>query len=295
MSNGIERFEWYHSYSKIVDKKTKYDSKGVFMTFENYNVELRERVKCISGKDGVPISTQWESQGYYYPTQIAQFALSHYSKNLIEPQSVKILIEDGENMKQNWTVLHGSIISRSYDHRVNSYVMNYSTLRTSNSSILIKLDIVFKLVLKLDFYFKNNSSITVELQLKEKKDTYYLHYESSDLVLNTYKNHIHYGIGQTYHKWKRLTRDLLVDLQKGLNNVDKNKKKLSRSKLKVVKIIFMGSGMVDNITLSNSEHMEQFYNAAQWLVSNQNTTSGGWPNPVRRKVAMGMAVLEPGW
>jgi len=53
--------------------------------------------------------------------------------------------------------------------------------------------------------------------------------------------------------------------------------------------------MIDNITLSTSEHMEQFYDAARWFVANQNITSGGWPNPVRRKVAPGMAVLEPGW
>lgn len=53
--------------------------------------------------------------------------------------------------------------------------------------------------------------------------------------------------------------------------------------------------MIDNVTLSTSEHMEQFYDAARWLVANQNVTSGGWPNPVRRKVATGMATLEPGW
>jgi len=53
--------------------------------------------------------------------------------------------------------------------------------------------------------------------------------------------------------------------------------------------------MIDNMTLSTSEHMEQFCDAARWFVANQNVTSGGWPNPVRRKVASGMAILEPGW
>lgn len=56
------------------------------MYFENYNVEMRDRVKCISASEGVPLSTQWEAQGYYYPTQIAQFGLSHYSKNLTDPE-----------------------------------------------------------------------------------------------------------------------------------------------------------------------------------------------------------------
>lgn len=48
--------------------------------------QVRDRVKCISASDGVPISTQWEAQGYHYPTQIAQFGLSHYSKNLTDPE-----------------------------------------------------------------------------------------------------------------------------------------------------------------------------------------------------------------
>lgn len=61
--NGVERFEWSHSYSKIYHPKDKYDPRGVFMHFENYNVEVRDRVKCVSAIEGVPVSTQWESQG----------------------------------------------------------------------------------------------------------------------------------------------------------------------------------------------------------------------------------------
>lgn len=50
---------------------------------------MRDRVKCISASDGVPLSTQWQAQAYYYPTQIAQFGLSHYSKNLTDPEPRK--------------------------------------------------------------------------------------------------------------------------------------------------------------------------------------------------------------
>lgn len=265
------------------------------MTFENYNVELRERVKCISGKNGVPISTQWESQGYYYPTQIAQFALSHYSKNLIEPKSVNILIEDAHIKKENWRVSQGSIIHRFYDNNADSHVMRFSNPETSNSSIFVNLDVTFKFILKIDLCINDNSSVIIELQMREKKDKYYLHYISNNIVLYSYSNHIYYGIGHLNNQWKHLTRDLVVDLQKGLNNVEKNKKKISRGKLKLVKIILQGSGMIDNLSLSTSEHMEQFYDAARWFVANQNITSGGWPNFVKRKVASGMAVLEPGW
>ena len=265
------------------------------MTFENYNVEVRERVKCISAIDGVPISTQWESQGYYYPTQIAQFGLSHYSKNLTEPESVKKIIEDAEKIRHDWMVPQGSVISRVYDKRVNSYVMKYATQAKSVSGISTKLDLVLKLMLKVDVCMRDNGSITVELQMRERKDIYYLHYVTNNHVLYTHNNHIYYGIGQVYNLWKRLTRDLMVDLQKGLAIVDKVKKKISRSKLKILRIILSGSGMIDNMTLSSSEHMEQFYDAARWFVANQNVTSGGWSNPVKRKVANGMTILEPGW
>ncbi|XP_012262938.1 D-glucuronyl C5-epimerase B isoform X2 [Athalia rosae] len=293
--DGLQRFEWSHSYSKVISPKGKYDPRGVFMYFENYNVEVRERVKCVSGSDGVPISTQWESQGYYYPTQIAQFGLSHYSKNLTEPEPHKKTIEDSDKTKQVWTVPQGSVVLRQYDKRVNSYVMKYATPETSSSGISLKFDHILDLVLKLDLCIKDNGSFTVVLQSREKKDTYYLHYTTRNLVMQTHDNHIYYGIGLSNNRWRHLTRDLVVDLQKGLNLSDKTKKKLSRSKLKAIKMILYGSGMIDNVTLSTSEHMEQFYDAARWLVANQNITSGGWPNPVRRKVATGMATLEPGW
>ncbi|XP_011064766.1 PREDICTED: D-glucuronyl C5-epimerase [Acromyrmex echinatior] len=293
--DGLERFEWLHSYSKIVNPKGKYDPRGVFMTFENYNVEVRDRVKCISGTDGVPISTQWESQGYYYPTQIAQFGLSHYSKNLTEPEPHRKIIEDSDKVKQNWNVPQGSVMNRVYDKQANSYVLKFATPETSTSGISLKLDHVLDFVLKWDFNIKDNGSVTVALQSREKKEMYYLHYVTNNIVLYNYNNHVHYGIGQANHQWKRLTRDLVVDLQKGLYLNDKSRKKIPRSKLKVVKITLYGSGMIDNMTLSTSEHMEQFYDAARWFVANQNITSGGWPNPVRRKVASGMAILEPGW
>lgn len=264
------------------------------MTFENYNVEVRERVKCISGIDGVPISTQWESQGYYYPTQIAQFGLSHYSKNLTEPEPIKKIIEDADKVKGDWILSQGSLLKRIYSKRFNSYVLKYNTPQTA-SGISTKLDLIYKLILKIDFYLKENGSITVELQFREKKDLYYLHYVTSNLVIYAHNNHIYYGIGQEFNHWKRLTRDLVVDLQKGLSLVDKTKRKISRSKLKVVGIVLSGSGMIDNVTFSTSEHMEQFYDTARWLVTNQNITSGGWSNPVKRKVAVGMSILEPGW
>ncbi|XP_044002373.1 D-glucuronyl C5-epimerase B isoform X2 [Aphidius gifuensis] len=297
--DGVERFEWLHSYSKILSPKSKYDSRGVFMTFENYNVEIRERVKCITGYDGVPMSTQWETQGYYYPTQIAQFGLSHYSKNLTEPEPHRKIIEDAENLKKNWQISQGSTLTRTFDEYKNTYIYEFTTPELSKQGIYLQLNHILSFVIKFDLYIIDNTTITIVLQNREKKDLYYLHYSTIDTVLSTNNNHIYYGIGKRKNTWHRLTRDLIIDLQKGINindNTNKVKKiKLTKLKLKIIKIILIGNGKIDNITLSTSEHIEQFYDSARWFVNNQNKTTGGWSNNVKRKLAIGMNILEPGW
>lgn len=77
--------------------------------------------------------------------------------------------------------------------------------------------------------------------------------------------------------------------------MNKSKRKVSRSKIRVSAIMLKGEGYIDNITFSSSEHMSHFYDAADWFVRHQNPTTGGWANPVRRKVAVGFEDLEPGW
>jgi heparosan-N-sulfate-glucuronate 5-epimerase len=51
-SDGADRFEWKHSYSRVYGPQGKYTPDGIFMSFEHYNVEIRDRVKCISGIEG---------------------------------------------------------------------------------------------------------------------------------------------------------------------------------------------------------------------------------------------------
>lgn len=40
MGKGSQKFEWSHSNAKINYPKGTYDPKGIFMYFENYNVEV---------------------------------------------------------------------------------------------------------------------------------------------------------------------------------------------------------------------------------------------------------------
>lgn len=52
---------------------------------------------------GVPVSTQWDVNGYYYPIQIAQFGLSHYSKYVLEDgQPTRIVLENGGDVRGKW-------------------------------------------------------------------------------------------------------------------------------------------------------------------------------------------------
>ncbi|EFA10381.1 D-glucuronyl C5-epimerase B [Tribolium castaneum] len=294
--DGLERFEWSHSYSRVYHPKGKYDPRGVFMYFENYNVEVRDRVKCVSAVEGVPISTQWESQGYYYPTQIAQFGLSHYSKNLTEPEPRRKIIEDGERELAKWGVPHPGTIERVYDKTAGSKVLKFKTGELYLDAIKLKMEHVLDFIMSLNIVLSGNSSFSIVLQNRETREIYNLHYITSDVLITVQDNNVYHGLGMN-QEWKKLTRDLIVDLQKGLNYLDKDKskRKIPKSKLKIITILLRGYGAIDNLTLSSSEHIQQFYDAAEWFVRHQDTETGGWPIPVKRKLASGFHDLQSGW
>jgi heparosan-N-sulfate-glucuronate 5-epimerase len=53
-SDGYERFSFHHSYQDDfpTSPQPKYTPSGVFMSFDLYSVEDRNRVKCVSGIEG---------------------------------------------------------------------------------------------------------------------------------------------------------------------------------------------------------------------------------------------------
>ncbi|KAL0841693.1 hypothetical protein ABMA28_013966 [Loxostege sticticalis] len=292
--DGGEKFEWSHSYSKIYHPRKKYDPRGTFTTFENYNVEVRDRVKCISGIEGVPVSTQWEPRGFFYPTQIAQFGLAHYSKNITEPEPRRRTIDDGEKHLENWIVSKDAYMAREYDTVLQTNVLRFSTSDHVSSQVWLKVNITQDFVLSLDLSMTANSSLIVVLQNKDKKETVYLHYVTSQQLIHAQEDHIYYGIGSE-PQWRRVTRDLIIDMQKGWALLDRPKRKSPRTKFKISSLILNGAGSVDNVTVSGSEHMAHFFAAARWLARQQRGKSGGWPIPVRRRIAAGVAELKPGW
>ncbi|XP_034102399.1 D-glucuronyl C5-epimerase B [Drosophila albomicans] len=297
-NNEVVKFNWMHSNAKVNLPKGKYDPRGVFMYFENYNVEVRDRVKCISAAEGVPVSTQWEKRGYFYPTQIAQFALAHYSKNLTEATPRQHVLEDADgNQSMEWTTPKTSNMTRIWHHKFNTSIVQFETTIGYESAISIQLNQTQDLVLSVDLLLvTNSSSLMVTVLNRDSKHSYQLHYIAAELLLSVQESNIYYGLGGgALNKWRHITRDLHIDVQKGIVMGDKRSPlKVRRSDLEVLSIAFLGIGFYDNLTLSTSDHLAHFYDAAEWFVHNQDTKTGGWTNPVRRSLN-GFAELRPGW
>jgi len=71
---------------------------------------------------------QWEAGGYYYPVQVAQYGLSHYSKNLTEPAPKQRLLEDGDEVVAKWQVPKGAYIKRKvYNDVIQSDVAEFNS------------------------------------------------------------------------------------------------------------------------------------------------------------------------
>lgn len=80
---------------------------------------------------GVPLSTQWGPQGYFYAIQIAQYGLSHYSKNLTERAPHVELYDSAEEKDSRasgapWSVAKGCSLSRVLDKSRGSSVRQFS-------------------------------------------------------------------------------------------------------------------------------------------------------------------------
>lgn len=101
--------------------------------------------------------------------------------------------------------------------------------------------------------------------------------------------------------WTTVTRDVLVDIGRGLLTTVNGGKKAAPELLfkagdiRLVSLAFRGQvTVVQRVSQRNSAHMEQFLTAADWFLSNQDEV-GGWSVPVERSIAEKRLVLEAGW
>ena len=109
----------------------------------------------MSAHTEVPMSSQWNSDGYYYPTQIAQYGLSHYSKHIAERRRSETEVQSSSPMLQSrvsaggddgvrspvvkargWrlspTIRTTSVLRRVYDAAIQRSVYRFKTPRESD-------------------------------------------------------------------------------------------------------------------------------------------------------------------
>lgn len=150
-------------------------------------------------------------------------------------------------------------------------------------------------IFNVQMKFITNGSISVTLETNNG-DSMRIHYVQSTTLMMFHSREIFYGLGDRRKKWSRITRDLIIDLQKGLAlKYGKSKRnQLKSDYVKLVSICVRGHGYIDNVTLSSSSHLDQFYDAADWLVRHQDSR-GGWPIMVKRRLVPEVLDLAPGW
>lgn len=274
-----EFFEWNHSYSKIFYPDQPYSYNGKFLWFENYNVEYRNRVKFISSTENVPISTQWYPDGHLYPTQISQYGLSHFNKNISSRSELIKLIFNGKitkDLKQNF-----------------KFISKKNYLIVKNVQLNLTNNYTNYLISQIEMKIMENSSITIMVMNINNNKMFNLVYSTVDELKNLKinDNTVTFGIGTKIieNGWFKLTRDLIVDLFKANLIVDRKKSNYFVANIKIDGLVY-----VKNLLLKTLGHEEFALAAGDWLVRNQNDL-GGWQINVKRKLSKGALVINEGW
>uniref|UniRef100_A0A914CSA0 heparosan-N-sulfate-glucuronate 5-epimerase n=1 Tax=Acrobeloides nanus TaxID=290746 RepID=A0A914CSA0_9BILA len=309
VKDGLDqRFEYFTSYAKIrLPDFITYDPFSFFGHFGSYNVEIRERVRCISAEFGVPMSTQWDSIPYFYPIQIAQFALQHYSRNLTDkPPKVKSiqldqLIEQEHAMKKDESSVkitsseNGVIIALDDDPSFT--VLIFSWIPEND-------DAAFSVTIT-----DRRSHRTVKLMYKfvEDRRCVWPNIETDDYNEDNRKQEelvFTYSLGKRDHfSFQTIVRDILIDTSKALALVEPvsvRKDGTQNGGLKTGDITLLSLKFYGDCTIrapikqQTKAHHEMFLRASEWFLKNQDS-QGGWAVPVQRTIADNQLVLAAGW
>lgn len=183
------------------------------MQFASFDVENRPRVKCVSARDNVPITTQWDKDGYYYATQICQYGLSHWSKAQSITEDI-LLMENG-NYSMNGAVWNNADVMRvTRDKCVHfDQPLTYNLEGVKNQGLH---------VVSFDLLIRDAPVVTLSLHSPEH-GTYNLQYSStvSEDISKVGKTII-FGFGNIDGSplpeglWKNFTRNMISDLAKGI-------------------------------------------------------------------------------
>ncbi|VDK85514.1 unnamed protein product [Litomosoides sigmodontis] len=326
-SNSVAKhFEWSTSRARVrFPDFVSYDHRGAFGHFASYSVETRDRVRCISAQYGVPLSTQWSTVPYFYPIQIAQYALQHYSRfktgeyfEIFEanvfvkcPSSIAF-VKGGRTEEWNDNTHGGDSFKLSFDEKANCTRVE---INSDDHGVLLQLDgnpafsvlsffwladvdASFTIILKLVYFglfyhpFLQNQKI---IRL------HYVHNDDEQCVSHdkkTTKNDYNYSLGANPNpnEWRWICRDLLVDAGRALVSTS-NKKEITLlhpGDIVLDSITFRGRSVIRDFKQRSSAHLEHFLIAADWLASNQDEL-GGWSVPVERSMADKRLILPAGW
>ncbi|XP_070619344.1 D-glucuronyl C5-epimerase isoform X2 [Erythrolamprus reginae] len=230
--------------------------------------------------------------------KIAQYGLSHYSKNLTEKPPHVEVYETAEEREQagppgKWTVPKGGSVTTLLEKSRFTNVKQFVVPENSEGASL-QLGNTRDFVISFDLKLLTNGSVSVVLETTEKNQLFTVHYISNSQLIAFKDKDIFYGIGART-SWSTITRDLVTDLRKGVGL--SNTKVVKQTKImpkRVVRLTVKGKGFIDNVTISTTAHMAAFFSASDWLVRNQDE-KGGWPIMVTRKLGEGFKSLDPGW
>lgn len=320
--DGRPFVQFEHSYSKVHYPSERYDSKSAYLWFDTYNVEERDRVLRMSGRLGVPVSSQWSSAGHLYPVQICQFGLSHYNKYLQNSQVFRVRLEDGTLKQRHWIAM---IVprNRTIGRQSSSQIEMLTQLNGNRSDHVLSIrtdriqdEVGFQLRLRKKSPFYRNSLLSMQLRSTEpfrirvvltfdaSNQPFNVIYtnrasnESNDGISDDHKSFAVYYIGDC-SKWTLFARNVALDLFKRVPSLQANKRRNASSWAKnklwrISQVYFSGQVQIDNVTLNSNLHLIHFDRTVEWLLRAQDT-NGGWPVQVQRTLLKNRIKLSAGW
>uniref|UniRef100_A0A7E4VKB6 Heparosan-N-sulfate-glucuronate 5-epimerase n=1 Tax=Panagrellus redivivus TaxID=6233 RepID=A0A7E4VKB6_PANRE len=308
-----ERFEYFTSYAKVrTPERLDYSPTAEFGNFRTYSVEFRDRVRCISAEYGVPMSTQWDTVPYFYPIQIAQYALQHYSRNVTDkaPKIVELEAEfDPSNGQKEVIADADGGLRLKLDPRPDFATISFSWKPADPSAAFSVTVEVLRLNKTITLIYKHvDDRRCVWAEGDVLSDTYGDGEDSPVNVEAKNKQELvfAYALGTSIDpsQFTTVVRDILVDTSKGLALVQLLPLTRKESSLpgglkigdvKLLSLSFSGRSTLKRpIRQMTSAHGEIFLRTADWFVTNQDE-QGGWPVPVMRSIADNKLVLPAGW
>uniref|UniRef100_A0A1B0BHG7 D-glucuronyl C5-epimerase beta-sandwich domain-containing protein n=1 Tax=Glossina palpalis gambiensis TaxID=67801 RepID=A0A1B0BHG7_9MUSC len=131
----------------------------------------------------------------------------------------------------------------------------------------ISIDHTLNLFLSADLLLiTNSSSLMITVENRETKHTYRVRYIPVDLLWSVQDANIYYGLGlQALNKRHHLTRDLHIDVQKGLALYGPKRSSITvkPTDLCIPAVSFLGVGFFHSLSLSTYDHMANFYDVVE--------------------------------